>query len=242
VCVFAAVFSTSIMMLCGTSIVCSTLVLCLRHSDPSRRAPAWLRRLLLQHVARLLLMKCADNSSNKRYPTDVRVASELTHHVEQTPQSKKVNNVPTKVRHLDAMVAPSRPSATTPPSTTDAGHRSMEYAVDPVLSPSSAWHNTGHQNAIIAGEGQEDTYIYRFQDNNNDEVNDVIPTSGEPVTTPSEDTHTAFDNLLEWHTMGRVLDRLFFVIFLTVTIVVTSTLAFIYAFCSPTTVELTPAT
>jgi len=254
----AAVYLTCVMMISGLSILCSILVLRVRHGEPSKRAPARLRRLVLHRIGPVLQKECmctrpsGEASADHNKPT----ASDTAPKADQTTKTKKSSHIDCRSHRLDISGAVIRSNAISPqsPGTTDTvfperGHSlstdttdvSLEHTINPIHN--AVWQsNQEYRETILAGEGQEDNFIYNIRpsDNNKDEVDEAIPPGGGPVTTPSEDTHTAFDNLLEWHTMGRVLDRLFFVIFLTATIVVTSTLAFIYAFCSPTTVELTP--
>ena len=255
-----AIFLTCVMLISGASIACSTAVLCVRHSDPIRRAPVWFRRLVMHHIARMLLMKCScsrktDDSVDKEYPADIRTTTEpipdakkpmskslakvarVLHHIQHHDTNKNNNITSKQNQHVINQAA--NPSSshdhhvTTERTNRHDDHQPAGRSAEPVTS-----HNAGRRDSHQpTHQRHEDNYIYSIhQDNHFDDGNDAV--DKRPL--PDDETRTSFDNLLEWHALGRVLDRMFFVIFTLATLAVTMALAFIYAYCAPTSVTATP--
>ena len=251
-----AIYLTCVMLMFGMVIACSTVLLYVRHSDPVRRAPVWFRRLVMHHIARMLLMKqrsCSYDSSVKKHTPDKSATDEVTPvammKLEPMESIANVDGVSIYVDHphtdglggCNARLVPStgkincNPTQTrdhhaTPESITEHGNASTSFVRDPVLPSCSTTIQYEDDSSGISYSRQDDSRRHSVdsvhQDNHFDDGND--------------ETRTSFDNLLEWHALGRVLDRMFFVIFTLATIAVTMALAFIYAYCAPTSVTATP--
>jgi len=258
-----AIYLTCVMLISGASIACSTAVLCVRHSDPSRRAPVWFRRLVMRHIARMLLMTCTfacgtHDSSIKEYPADIRTATEPIPVTKKPPPMKSIAKVSRALHHMnqhnwkrhgnstarqatlfttDAKSSLSRDDDVTRQNASKDNKQPTRNIVDPTISSSAAvLQHYPDSNGNSHSRQDEASMHSIFQDNHFDDGNDVV--DKRPL--PDDESRTSFDNLLEWHALGRVLDRMFFVIFTLAMLAVTLTLGLIYMYRAPTDVTATP--
>jgi Neurotransmitter-gated ion-channel transmembrane region len=73
----SVIYLMCVMVLSGLTLLCTILVLCVRHSNPNERAPVWQRQLALQYVSRLLLMTDSGNKKVRK-PRNVFLAASFS--------------------------------------------------------------------------------------------------------------------------------------------------------------------
>lgn len=250
-----------IMVISGLSVLCTIIVLCVRHSDPTHRAPVWLRQLALHKIAQLLCMgRLFDDQLNaeslctvayyRSRGSNVR-ASQIWN--ESILNSQLYETSSQRIRlssegHVNDMFFDS------------ISIRRTSDTISSIFEQKQQQHPVSHAtSAAPMGVGAEqrmhkadckNTATCQTEEGNSTPVK--ISTSGaarnnnnsdhadnrEQTQHDTDSSMVVLQNVSEWQAIARVLDRLFFVIFLTGNVGFTSALGFVFAFCSPTEIDV----
>lgn len=251
-----------IMLISGLSVLCTIIVLSVRHTDPTHQAPVWLRQLALHEITRLLCMgrrgddQAIDESLCSYYrsrgsnvsASQIWNASILNSQLSDT-HSQQIRLSPEG--HVNDMFFDGVSIRHAPDTifsiSGEKHHQHQQHFGNRTTSATSLGVNAdqrmgdaGCKNAAGTESVDGNSSAVKIeitaavQNNNNSDNAD----KRQQALLRRRSSTAVYHNALEWHAIARVLDRLFFVIFLTATISFTAGLGFVFAFCPPTEIDV----
>jgi uncharacterized membrane protein YhaH (DUF805 family) len=232
--VSSAIYLMIALMLCGLSVFCTIIVLCVRHHHPTQSPPAWLLRMGLRlignHRDDELCLSKQDVSGNNVEVDGVELAV-----VKSTANNG--NERPGMTNHPE--------SKDSERSTCNAGPcDSNHHAADPAFpQPADNNHHTTHDlPSLDVPEPKSFGREYPVaMDRPGATVKPVASANGKEV--PCCGCHARGKSgkgkrvRQEWEAVGVLLDRVFFVVFLVATLVVSIVLFLVYPLYAPESVE-----